>query len=176
MDLLPALRTDKLLVVLAPQAAREESMTLIAELALRNAVTVLDGGNRFNAYQVTRHLRRKTVGISIASSRLFIRRAFTCYEMDTLIADTPSLAYPTIILDLLHTFYDDHTSAQESCRLLDSCIRQIRRLQTSAPVTVTLAPPTTKERAFLIDRVCEAADQVYTPELPAEEMIQLPLF
>ena len=78
MDILPILKTGKLIVVYASDAARTESMVLIAELGLRGAVTILDGGNRYRPYQVATFLRRKTVDISSAANRLFSRRAFTC--------------------------------------------------------------------------------------------------
>jgi hypothetical protein len=45
----------------------------------------------------------------------------------------------------------------------------------SAPVVVTLAPPMVEERAFLIEQVCEKADQVFTLEMPATQVAQLAL-
>lgn len=74
MNLLPDLQTDKLIVVYAPHAAREEATVLSAELALRGAVTVLDGGNRFAPFQLTQLLRRKTVDITSAANRHRLRQ------------------------------------------------------------------------------------------------------
>lgn len=176
MNILPVLKTGKLIVLHAPHAAREESSTLAAELALRGAVTVLDGGNRFVPYRVAQLLRRKTVDVVTASKRLFIRRAFTCYEMNSLLADTPTLHQPYMILDLLNTFHDDHVPTHEACRLLKLCLGQIHRLQTSAPVVITLAPPLVQERGFLIRQVCERADKVFTLDMPALQVIQPALF
>lgn len=42
--------TNSLTVVCAPQAAREQVSALGAELTLRGSLTVLDGGNRFQAW------------------------------------------------------------------------------------------------------------------------------
>jgi len=81
-----------LIVLYARHAACQESATLAAELALLGSVTVLDGGNRFVPYRVAQ----------------LLRRAFTCYEMNSLLADTPALQQPCLILDLMNTFYDDH--------------------------------------------------------------------
>ncbi|MFZ5904492.1 MAG: hypothetical protein ACOYZ8_13180 [Chloroflexota bacterium] len=181
MELLPALQTGRLIVLCAPHAARDESAHLAAELALRGAVTVLDGGNRFLPYRVAHLLRRKTVNVAAVSNRLFVRRAFTCYEMTSLLADPHPPPSPPIfgenggsvpkgrggsylILDLLNTFYDDHVPAHEADRLLKSCLGQIHRLRLSAPVVVTLAPPLAADRAFLIEQVCASADQVFTLE------------
>jgi hypothetical protein len=176
MDILPVLKTGKLIVLYAPDAARNESMTLIAELGLHGAVTIMDGGNRYRPYQVATLLRRKTVDISTAANRLFSRRAFTCYEMNTLLSSTPSRQGPYVILDLLHTFYDDHVQLPEACRLLDLCLGQIQRLALSSPLVVTLASPLTDERAFLLKRVCQKADEVFVQEIPSPQPVQPVLF
>jgi hypothetical protein len=176
MDILPVLKIGKLIVIYTPDAARTESMTLIAELGLRGAVTIMDGGNRYRPYQVAALLRRKTVDISTAANRLFSRRAFTCYEMNTLLSSTPSLNQPYLILDLLNTFYDDHVPAYEACRLLKSCLGQIQRLVLAGPVVVTLAPPLADARDFLLEQVCRQADAVFIKEVPDRKPVQPTLF
>lgn len=176
MNLLPALKTGKLIVLYAPDAARAESTTLIAELGLRGAVTILDGGNCYRPYRVAALLRRGTTDVSAVANRLLSRRAFTCYEMNTLLASTPSRQGPYVILDLLNTFYDDHVQLPEACRLLDLCLGQIQRLALSSPLVVTLAAPLTDERAFLLERVCQKADEVFLREMPSPQFIQPALF
>jgi hypothetical protein len=176
MNLLPVLQTGKLIVLCGADSARAESMTLIAELGLRGSVTILDGGNRYQPRRVALLLGRKTTDIRTAANRLFGRRAFTCYEMNTLLGTTPSLPYPCVILDLLNTFYDDHVPIQEAERLLRSCLEQIQRLQLSAPVVVTLGPPLAAERAFLIEQVCGHADHLLHLAPPVSSVSQLSLF
>jgi hypothetical protein len=176
MNILPILKTGKLIALYAPHAAREESSALATELALRGPLTVLDGGNRFVPYRVAQLLRRKTVDVDAASKRLYIRRAFTCYEMNSLLGDTQTLSQPYLILDLLNTFYDDHVRTQEVRRLLELCLVQIHRLQISAPVVVTLAPPLVEDRKFLIGEVCKKADEIFTVAVPAVQVIQPALF
>lgn len=176
MDILPTLHPGAFIVVCAPYAAREPVAALAAELALRGPLTVLDGGNRFQPYRVAKLLRQQTVDVDSAAKRLFIRRAFTCYQMLALLESTPSLRQPYIILDLLATFYDDHVSKREACRLLAACLQQIERLYQFAPVVVTLAPPMVEERAFLIGMVCERAERVLAQETPAPQPCQIALF
>lgn len=176
MNILPTLRTGKLIVIYGPEAACQESMTLIAELGLRGPVTILDGGNRYKPNQLAVLLGRKTLDITTAANHLFSRRAFTCYEMNTLLWSTPHLQQPYVILDLLHTFYDDHTPGYEVLRLLKSCLSQIHRLQLSAPVVVTLSPPLVEQRAFLMDAVCDRADHVFTIERIESPAFQPALF
>lgn len=176
MELLPALRPGALTVVCAPHAAREPVSRLTAELALQGSVTVLDGGNRFQPYRVAQFLRQKTPDVNQVSKRIFIRRAFTCYQMLALLENTPSLRQPYIILDLLATFYDDHVPTHEARRLLDGCLCQVERLGQFAPVVVTLAPPPASGHAFLAEMVCARADRLLMPEVPAPAETQLPLF
>jgi hypothetical protein len=176
MNTLPALKTGKLIAIYTQDAACTETMTLIAELGLRGAVTILDGGNRYKPYQVAMQLRRETVDVSRFASRIFSRRAFTCYEMNTLLGSTPSLNHPCLILDLLSTFYDDHVPIHEADRLLKSCLGQFQRLVLSGPVVLTLAPPLVEERAFLLEQVCRQADEVMIKEAPVCGPTQPSLF
>lgn len=176
MNILPVLKTGKLIVLLGPGAVCHESMVLIAELGLRGPVTVLDGGNRYRPNKLAVLLGRKVLDVTEAANRLFSRRAFTCYEMKTLLWSTPAIHQPHVILDLLNTFQDDHVPTREARRLLDSCLRQVQRLQCAAPVVITLAPPLVEERAFLIDEVCDRADQVLTLEEGEAEAFQPALF
>lgn len=176
MNTLPALKTGKLIAIYTPDAACTETMTLVAELGLRGPVTIMDGGNRYRPYQVAMQLRRKTVDISCAANRLFSRRTFTCYEMNTLLSSTPSLNHPCLILDLLNTFYDDHVPIHEADRLLKSCLGQIQRLVLSGPVVLTLAPPLVEERAFLLEQVCKQVDEVMIRETPVYQPTQPSLF
>lgn len=176
MELLPVLKTGKLMALCAPDAARTECMDLIAELGLRGPVTVLDGGNRYRPYQVAAFLRRRTADVSAAANRMFSRRAFTCYEMKTLLESTPSRQGPCVVLDLLGTFYDDHVPTREACRLLRSCLGQLQRLALSGPVVVSLAPPQVEARAFLVEWVCQRADQVFSLQAPTPQPVQPALF
>jgi len=167
MNILPALQPASLVVVYAQHAARDEITHIAAELALHGPVTVLDGGNRFQAYRIAHLLRRRTTaGVDAAARRLFIRRAFTCYQMLALLENTPSLAQPYLILDLLGTFYDDHVPDREAARLLDGCLQHIHRLCQFAPVAVTCAPPLLPARQFLVERVCAQAGEVFLETEP----------
>ena len=176
MDILPTLHTGALIVVCAPHAAREPVALLSAELAGGGPLTVLDGGNRFQPYRVAQLLRQQTTQVDSAAKRLFIRRAFTCYQMLALLEDTPALRQPYIILDLLATFYDEHVNEREARRLLDKCLLEVERLVRFAPLVVTLAPPLVAERAFLLELVCARAERVVMPEMPLATPCQLVLF
>ncbi|HEY3312029.1 MAG TPA: hypothetical protein VGK00_10350 [Anaerolineales bacterium] len=176
MEMIPNFLPGALFVALGPHAVAEQACTLAAQLALRGPLTVLDGGNRFKPYLVSRLLREKTTHISRAASRTVIRRAFTCYQMLALLENTPTLRQPYMILDLLATFYDDHVTDREARRLLDICLLHVERFRQSAPVLITLAPPLVEQRAFLVDLVCSKVQAALTPEPPPAQPRQLSFF
>jgi hypothetical protein len=164
-----------MIVICSPSAAREQVAALIAELALCGAVTVLDGGNRFPAYQTMRMLRRRTANILPTANRIFLRRAFTCHQMLALLESSPSLHQPHLILDLLATFHDENVPTEEVSRLLDRCLAQLERLRLEAPVIISLSPPR-QERSFLFERVCSCGDQKIDIEIPYPVITQPSLF
>jgi hypothetical protein len=164
-----------MIVIRTPSAAREQVAVLTAELAICGAVTVLDGGNRFPAYQTMRMLRRRTPNILPTAGRIFLRRAFTCHQMLALLESTPALHQPYIVLDLLATFHDENVPNEEVNRLLDRCLVQLERLRLEAPVIVSLAPPH-PERRFLFERVCGRGDQLIDIEIPYPLVTQPALF
>jgi hypothetical protein len=175
MNILPEIHKKKLIVVCAQHAARDQISALTAELALHSAVTILDGGNRFPAYQTIRMLRRLTHDIATAADHIFIRRAFTCYQMLELLESTPALPQPHIVLDLLASFYDENVSLPEVNRLLDRVIVQFERLKLMAPIVVTLTPAQL-ERSSIYERVRACGDQVIDIEVPFPVVMQPALF
>jgi hypothetical protein len=138
-----AVRTGNWLLVVGPRAICPTLLALTARLAEAGPVRVVDGGNRFNVYTVARAAR----GRSEVLNRITVSRAFTCYQVltmlehasATLVAETadgglvpPRLAraipVPFIVLDLLSTFYDESVQAGERKRLLRACITHLERL------------------------------------------------
>jgi len=175
MDFLPEIHRKKLIIVCAPDAARDQISALSAQLALCSAITILDGGNRFPAYQTVRMLRKLTADIATAANRIFIRRAFTCYQMLELLESTPALPQPHIVLDLLATFHDENVPVPEIHRLLDRSLAQLDRLKLTAPVIVTLSPAH-PERALIYEKVRARADQLLDIDIPFPIMMQPTLF
>ncbi len=175
MNIPPLLKPNKMIVICTPSAGREQIAALTAELALCGAVTVLDGGNRFPAYQTVRMLRRRTANILPTANRIFLRRAFTCYQMLYLLESTPALPQPYLILDLLATFHDENVPTAEVSRLLDRSLAQLDRLRLEAPVIVSLTP-SPEERQFLFERVCSRGDQLLEIEIPYPVITQPSLF
>lgn len=175
MNLIPQLKTGNLVVALTNHT--EFISNLIAKLALRGPISVLDGGNCFPAYRIARLIRRKSLQVDAISRRIFMQRAFTCYQMVNLLENAPASGHPQIILDLLTTFQDDQIKPSEADRLLNLCLSHIERLRCFAPVAISLGPTILAEKEFLLKRVCERADEVFTLHPKASpRIVQLPMF
>ncbi len=167
MDTLSFPLPNRLLLVIAPNAAHETMLSLSARLAAQGTLRVLDGGNHFNVYAVARSIRRQTGDLTAALQRIRVARAFTCYQMAAMLADTPADTTPALLFDLLSSFYDENVNLRESFRLLQGCLDDIRRLSAAAPViaSVRSSGPLFEERRCLVEALQAAARQVW--EQPA---------
>ena len=133
-------RPGDFLLVVAPRAGGPMMSELMARLARGGPLRVLDGGNRFRAHELARALRRQVSDLHAALARVQLARAFTCYQMETLLKETPPLPLPTLVLDMLSTFYDESVPEWESQRLLESCLGALKGLNRLAPVAVSVRP------------------------------------
>lgn len=178
MEALHSLTKNNLIVLAAKHAARDQATELAAQLALSGSVTVLDNGNRFQPYELARAIRKLTRDVERTAGRVFIRRAFTCYQTLALLESTPSLSAPYLILDFLANFYDENITEKEIARVYNACTREVLRLKHGAPVVVTLAPPRLEQRGYLLERVYALAEKVIVelPESPLAAHHQLDFF
>jgi hypothetical protein len=145
---------------------------LVARLACRGALRLLDGGNRFDVYRcnlaIGHALGGQTAELPLVLERIRLSRAFTCYQLVALLKETPTQAVPTLVLDLLSTFYDENVSTEESLRLLRVCLTHLRRLNRLAPVAISARPGPLETRPELLEILLDAAGQVWRlePDLP----------
>jgi hypothetical protein len=195
MSLLPDLAisvvTGELGLVIGSRAERTQMLELSAVLALSGPVRVLDGGNSYNTLYVARYIRRQTVQLDEALKRICVARAFTCYQMVTLLQQTacPRIRQfpvgdveavspsPTLVLDLLATFSDESIDLKEAVRLLRMALAQLQRLCRRTPVVVSLRPfPSHQsERTILIEMVRAAATHHFVREPLGTAVQQLSL-
>lgn len=164
-----------LLLVIAPHAGGVIILDLIARLACQGPLRLLDGGNRFDVYKcnlaIARALNSRTADLPVVLDRIHLGRAFTCYQMATLLKEIPARPTPTLVLDLLSAFYDESVSAAESQHLLERCIFHLHRLNRLAPVAISVRPsPSTSHLAANVDRpqllktLQAVASQIFTLE------------
>ncbi len=168
--------TGRLLLVIAPHAGGAIMLGLIARLACRGPLRLLDGGNCFDVYHCNQAIARILQGqkdqLPATLERIQLARAFTCYQMAALLKQTSGRPVPTLVLDLLSTFYDESVPVAESRRLLQECIEQLQRLNSLAPVAISARPGLSGSRRELLETLQSAASQVwalepYSPEPPA---------
>ena len=144
--MLPTIPTNfsqnQLYAVMAPRSLRRELMThVIVRLALAGPVQVLDGGNRFDACGLSRELRRRGRDFYIPLKRAQISRAFTCYQMAAMLEEITPLSTPTVIIDLLVTFYDESVPLLERRRLFGHGLKRIRILAQQSAVIISAPLP-----------------------------------
>jgi hypothetical protein len=173
MNTLPELAPGRFSLLIVPHAAAQAFLELAAHLAWRGPLRVLDGGNCFNAYRVAGLLRQRTTRVRPALTRIRVARAFTCYQALALLQTSPEGPTPTLVLDLLSTFYDENVQLEERRRLLEASAAELHRLGRRAPVGVGVRLPG-KEipgQAELLDLLETFAGPVWrfeaqTPEPP----------
>jgi hypothetical protein len=98
------------------------------------AVVAVDGGNRFDPYEIAKAAKALGGDGKEALSRIRVSRAFTCHQMEALLVrKLPSAlarydAGFALILGLPETFTDADVPYAEACRLFRSCLSALRRI------------------------------------------------
>ena len=148
-----------------PNGIRITLLTFIARLALSGPVRVLDCGNQFNAYHAARclHGRRDLL------ERIHISRAFTCHQLFSSLEKSPEPFAPFIVLDFLHSFYDESVPFAERSRLIKRSISHLHRLSAFSGGAVSVHPPAliTGEAEILFTCLSASAPEFWTQALPA---------
>lgn len=156
---------NQLVVLAVPRYRVRDIFALIVDVALRDNVRVVDGGNLFNVLTLNRVIRRKTNRVEEVLGRTYISRAFTCYQMEAMLQNVGEYHCPVFVLDLLYTFYDESVDDAQSQRLLASAISHLRQVSAVSPVLVGLFPPAkANKRPNLMDMVLDTADAAWQPE------------
>jgi hypothetical protein len=167
MDNTLQLSPRQLHLVLAPHRAQRQMMTVLtARLALTGQVRLVDAGNCFDGYGLARQLRQQTSYWQKALERVSVARAFTCYQVETLLTESVTDFAPVLVLNLLDTFYDENVKLQERLRLLKVSLAELRRLCRAASVAVSASLPSRDQPGELLAILESAAGQVWSFEEP----------
>lgn len=166
-------QAGKWLLVEGPHGIRHMMMAVIAGVAAHEEIRVLDCGNQFDAYRIARLLQGKTDALD----RISIARAFSCYQVVTLLEQSPSMAVTFIVLDILNTFEDDSVKIWERKRLLRKCLEQFNRLERYAGGVVSVSTPRmpSNEMTELTKMVEDAATDAYHVNVVRSDIEQLKL-
>ncbi len=170
-----------LLLVFGAHGGAPLMLDLVARLSLSGPVYLLDCGNRSNMYRVARTLRTLTTDPVAVMRNIRLSRAFTCYQVVTLLEKAASgKGVPVLVLDLLTTFMDESVQAAESSMLFERALQYLLAMSAHSPAVVSVKPllSLSEPRFGLLERLKQAASEVWeeTALLPAQPAgVQLPL-
>src|SRR3990172_4825722 len=111
--------------------------TLAGPLLRGETVVAVDGGNRFDPYEIGKAAKALGGDGKEALSRIRISRAFTCHQMEALLSRRlPGAlsrfdAQLALIMGLPETFSDADVPYTEACRGFRDCLSALRRLALS---------------------------------------------
>jgi hypothetical protein len=162
------------LVLLITTHRDERILDLVARLAVKGPLKVIDGGGRFDADAVTQILQSYTGRHLQALNRIKSLAALTCYQLGQMLEAANPSETPLVILDLLDTFYAPSVSNEERYLMLGFSLGQLNRLRRDAPVITSVHQPdilpTDRHRALAVVR--EFYDRVeYLDDYPASKSL-----
>jgi len=135
----------RVLLLTGPSLVLDLGTALAARAALAgHRVLYLDAANAFDPYIPARLAREAGLDPHPVLDRLFISRAFTCHQLETLVAGRLEAAVRArrpglvVVSGWGHLFHDENVPTREAMRLLESTVRAIRRLaEGGTPVLAT---------------------------------------
>ena len=160
-------------------AATQTVNLIIARLSTESKIMILDCGNRFNVFPLAREIRKVTPKVTTSLNNISIARAFTCYQVVSLLSSLSILPDYVLVLDLLSTFYDENVPIVERKRLLLESIVYLRRLSVPSPVLVTtnllasVKEPARTELENILVSSAGSSYQMQPLELKAVDIAQL---
>jgi len=142
-------------------------------------VIVLDGANRFNPYRVSSFARKALVSPENLLKRIRIARAFTCYQMATLIEERlfsllrrergfPQLSKPwVILLGPITTLLDEDVPEREIRPLLERSLRKVEGMVGEGIPFFLFQPsiPPDSKRTYLTRRLFQFSDLIWRVNL-----------
>lgn len=176
--LLPTPIRGRISLVIAPRQAIESLTAMLVVLAVQGQVNLVDGGNLFDGYGLTRLIRMQTTNVHQALDHINLSRSFTCYQMVALLKDLPAEGTPLVVFDLLSTFLDESVPFSRRRGLLITDLDHLQRTSARSPVALWVrlrSVPSGEEDRFL-PLVIEIAHDVWRLENVPSCSPQLSLF
>jgi len=163
MDEFTPFRAGHWQLTLAPKSLIPCILSFIGRLAIDNPVLILDGGNQFNVLEIADAVN----GNEEILEKIQGSRAFTCYQMESLLEATATTNTIILLLDFLSTFYDESAPFDDRKRLFKNCLTHIRRLSHTNGLLVIAHPPaiSSPKTASFINELKNAADEFFPPKL-----------
>jgi hypothetical protein len=163
-----------LALILTQDRARKSKTDLIANLILNGPLFIVSGDEWLPSFILPRIVRGQTTGIREIMNRLHSVRASTCYRLFDSLANIPSKGEPILVMDFLHTFYDDDIPLRTRLFRLRECCRELKRLAFYRPVIVMVQEMEGENYEKFIPALSPIADKTFTLE-PETELIKQPV-
>jgi len=140
---------------------------LCARAALDGEVVFVDGGNSVDPYGIARICKARRVDPRAVLSRIHVARAFTAYQLATLVderldrAVRESGASTIVVSCLLEMFFDKDIPWRESYQLIKRCLGEVREVArdsgAAALVTHYSRRPLSRRLTMLLDSETDVA-------------------
>jgi hypothetical protein len=163
-------------VILMADRAREGITELIARLILGGPLFVVAASEWLPAFELTRLIRRNTLEVKQTLNRLHTARASTCYRLFDSLANLQSNGEPILILDFLHTFYDDDIPLPVRSFKLRQCCQELKRLAFHRPVVVLTQENPVEGCEEFVPMLCSIAEKTISVESEVQSVSQPALF
>jgi hypothetical protein len=129
---------------------------LAAWIGRLGSAQIVDAAFLFNPYSLASHLAACGMDPNPLMQQVKVARAFTCYQVDTLLRQLPNSEQPLAVLGLLMTFQDEAVRLAERRRLLTGCLHCLQ----SYPGQVLVAECTLDACPDLLEMVRHTAREV----------------
>ena len=181
MTNLPQLATDithkrGLVLILTQDSARQSKTELIAYLILKGPLFVLSGDEWLPSFVLPRVIREQTTEVKAVLSKLHTARASTCYRLFDSLANLAPAGEPILVLEFLHTFYDEDIPLRTRLSKLRESCRELKRLALHRPVIVMTRQMGSLDYEKFLPALYSIADRTLTLEKETDPISQPKLF
>lgn len=153
------LRQPQALLLTGTEAVYRVALRGVARLAERHPVVYLDGANTFDPYLLVREAVWRRFPVERVLASVFVRRAFTCYQMNEMVRRVPlerviRRRAVLVIAGPCTTYFDESVPGHRAARLFYQMFYRVEELSRT-PIPLLLvqsnACPTESRRYFLTD-------------------------
>lgn len=165
-----------LTLILTHDRARQSKTDLIAHLLLKGPLFVVSGDEWLPSFSLPRILRSYTTDVQTVARRFPSVRSSTCYRLLDSLASIPSQGEPILVMDFLHTFYEEDIPLRTRLFMLRECCRELTRLAFYRPMLVMIQERQGDEYEKLFPALSPLADKTITLEHEIDSITQPMLF
>lgn len=153
------LRQPQALLLTGTEAVYRVALRGVARLAERHPVVYLDGANTFDPYALVREALWRRLPVERVLASVFVRRAFTCYQMNEMVRRIPlerviRRRAVLVIAGPCTTYFDESVPGHRAARLFYQMFYRLQQLSRSpVPLLVVQSNlcPAEARRYFLTD-------------------------